>query len=119
MLESSEEELTDFIEEAQEEGDTSDVDDAPTGPSTVAPVLGISEPEELWQNLLERATFRATRGRMVQETQDHNSIHDVPPEFWILSIFVSTRYFAFYSFAHWLLKPGWEDIVVFHIGRCA
>ena len=57
MLESSEEEITDFIEEAQDEDNTSDVDDAPTGPSMVAPILGIPKQEELWTSLLERVTL--------------------------------------------------------------
>ncbi|KAK0474819.1 hypothetical protein IW261DRAFT_1422668 [Armillaria novae-zelandiae] len=103
VLEASEEEITDFIQDAPDEDDISDVDDAPTaGPSTVAPVLGIPEQEKMWTDLLERASLRATRGQTVPDTNNKNSIHDVPPEFWALSIF-----------------PGWEDIVVFHIGRCA
>ncbi|KAK0471632.1 hypothetical protein IW261DRAFT_1425062 [Armillaria novae-zelandiae] len=103
VLEASEEEITDFIQDAPDEDDISDVDDAPTaGPSTVAPVLGIPEQEKMWTDLLERASLRATRGQTVPDTNNKNSIHDVPPEFWALSVF-----------------PGWEDIVVFHIGRCA
>ncbi|KAK0466567.1 hypothetical protein IW261DRAFT_1426837 [Armillaria novae-zelandiae] len=103
VLEASEEEITDFIQDALDEDDISDVDDAPTaGPSTVAPVLGIPEQEKMWTDLLERASLRATRGQTVPDTNNKNSIHDVPPEFWALSVF-----------------PGWEDIVVFHIGRCA
>ncbi|KAK0476890.1 hypothetical protein IW261DRAFT_1566954 [Armillaria novae-zelandiae] len=103
VLEASEEEITDFIQDAPDEDDISDVDDAPTaGPSTVAPVLGIPEQEKMWTDLLERASLCATRGQTVPDTNNKNSIHDVPPEFWALSVF-----------------PGWEDIVVFHIGRCA
>ncbi|KAK0482464.1 hypothetical protein IW261DRAFT_1418027 [Armillaria novae-zelandiae] len=103
VLEASEEEITDFIQDAPDEDDISDVDDAPTaGPSTVAPVLSIPEQEKMWTDLLERASLHATRGQTVPDTNNKNSIHDVPPEFWALSVF-----------------PGWEDIVVFHIGRCA
>ncbi|KAK0477072.1 hypothetical protein IW261DRAFT_1421277 [Armillaria novae-zelandiae] len=103
VLEASEEEITNFIQDALDEDNISNVDNAPTaGPSTVAPVLGIPKQEKMWTDLLERATLRATRGQTVPETNNKNSIHDVPPEFWALSIF-----------------PGWEDIVVFHIGHCA
>ncbi|KAK0470827.1 hypothetical protein IW261DRAFT_1425664 [Armillaria novae-zelandiae] len=103
VLEASEEEITDFIQDAPDEDDISDVDDAPTtGPSMVAPVLGIPEQEKMWTDLLERASLRATRGQTVLDTNNKNSIHDVPPEFWALSVCL-----------------GWEDIVVFHIGRCA
>ncbi|KAK0479492.1 hypothetical protein IW261DRAFT_1419600 [Armillaria novae-zelandiae] len=90
VLEASEEEITNFIQDAPDEDDTSDVDNAPTaGPSTVAPVLGIPEQEKMWTDLLERATLHATRGQMVPETNNKNSIHDVPPKFWALSDFAA------------------------------
>ncbi|KAK0227726.1 hypothetical protein IW262DRAFT_1454898 [Armillaria fumosa] len=103
VLESSDEEVNEFIEDAEEDDDTSDADDAPTaGPSAVPPVIGHPEADEPWTGLLERARTRATRGPMVGGRSDDSSIHDVPPKFWVLTV-----------------SSGWEDVVVFHIGRCA
>ncbi|KAK0477184.1 hypothetical protein EDD18DRAFT_1114778 [Armillaria luteobubalina] len=103
VLESSDEEIVDFIEDAENEDDTSDALDAPPpGPSAPTPVLGQPEAEERWTELLERAKMRGTRGPTVRERHDDVSIHDVPPEFWVLTILA-----------------GWEDVVMFHIGRCA
>ncbi|KAK0493110.1 hypothetical protein EDD18DRAFT_1108324 [Armillaria luteobubalina] len=102
VLESSDEEIVDFIEDAENEDDTSDALDAPPpGPSAPTPVLGQPEAEERWTELLERAKMRGTRGPTVGERHDDVSIHDVPPEFWVLTILA-----------------GWEDVIVFHIGRC-
>ncbi|KAK0227926.1 hypothetical protein IW262DRAFT_1455110 [Armillaria fumosa] len=103
VLKSSDEEVNEFIEDAEEDDDTSDADDAPTtGPSAVPPVIGHPEADEPWTGLLERARTCATRGPMVGGRSDDSSIHDVPPEFWVLTV-----------------SSGWEDVVVFHIGRCA
>ncbi|KAK0493512.1 hypothetical protein EDD18DRAFT_1356434 [Armillaria luteobubalina] len=103
VLESNDEEVDDFIEDADNEDDTSDAVDAPTtDPSAVTPLLGQSEVEDPWTELLDRARMRAIRGPTVGERHDDVSIHDVPPEFWVLTVFA-----------------GWEDVVVFHIGRCA
>ncbi|KAK0491933.1 hypothetical protein EDD18DRAFT_1358358 [Armillaria luteobubalina] len=103
VLESSDEEVDDFIEDADNEDDTSDAVDAPTAdPSAVTPLPGQSEVEEPWTELLDRARMRATRGPTVGERHDDVSIHDVPPEFWVMTVFA-----------------GWEDVIVFHIGHCA
>ncbi|KAK0493270.1 hypothetical protein EDD18DRAFT_1108062 [Armillaria luteobubalina] len=103
VLESNDEEVDDFIEDADNEDNTSDAVNAPTtDPSAVTPLLGQSEVEDPWTELLDRARMRAIRGPTVGERHDDVSIHDVPPEFWVLTIFA-----------------GWEDVVVFHIGRCA
>ncbi|KAK0499231.1 hypothetical protein EDD18DRAFT_1350656 [Armillaria luteobubalina] len=103
VLESSDEKIVNFIEDAKNEDDTSDALDAPPpGPSVPTPVLGQPETEERWTELLERAKMRGTRGPMVGERHGDVSIHDVPPEFWVLTVLA-----------------GWEDVVVFHIGRCA
>ncbi|KAK0501957.1 hypothetical protein EDD18DRAFT_1100457 [Armillaria luteobubalina] len=88
VLESSDEEVDDFIEDADNEDDTSDAVDAPTAdPSAVTPLPGQSEVEEPWTELLDRARMRATRGPTVGERHDDVSIHDVPPEFCVLTIF--------------------------------
>ncbi|KAK0481943.1 hypothetical protein EDD18DRAFT_1112931 [Armillaria luteobubalina] len=103
VLESNDEEVDDFIEDTDNEDDTSDAVNAPTtDPSAVTPLLGQSEVEDPWTELLDRARMRAIRGLTVGERHDDVSIHDVPPEFWVLTVFA-----------------GWEDVVVFHIGRCA
>ncbi|KAK0482826.1 hypothetical protein EDD18DRAFT_1362463 [Armillaria luteobubalina] len=103
VLGSSDKEIVDFIEDAKNEDDTSNALDAPPpGPSALTPVLGQPEAEEHWTELLERVKMRGTRGPMVGERHGDVSIHDVPPEFWVLTVLA-----------------GWEDIVVFHIGHCA
>ncbi|KAK0488092.1 hypothetical protein EDD18DRAFT_1110699 [Armillaria luteobubalina] len=103
VLELSDEEIDDFIEDADNEDDTSDAVDAPTAdPSVVTPLPGQSKVEEPWTELLDRARMRATRGPTVGERHDDVSIHDVPSEFWVLTVFA-----------------GWEDVVIFHIGCCA
>ncbi|KAK0481018.1 hypothetical protein EDD18DRAFT_1113380 [Armillaria luteobubalina] len=102
VLESSDEEIIDFIEDAKNEDDTSDALDAPPpGPSVLTPVLGQPKAEEHWTELLERAKMRGTRGPMIGERHGDVSIHDVPPEFWVLTVLA-----------------GWEDVVVFHISCC-
>ncbi|KAK0492453.1 hypothetical protein EDD18DRAFT_1108842 [Armillaria luteobubalina] len=72
VLESSDEETVDFIEDAENEDDTSDTLDAPPpGPSALTPVLGQPEAEE-------RPTIGERHGDVL--------IHDVPPKFWVLTV---------------------------------
>ncbi|KAK0196416.1 hypothetical protein F5146DRAFT_994360 [Armillaria mellea] len=73
-----------------------------------SPVPSVQVGEQIWNGLLERAKAQGNLRENMQLVDDSSydlRLLDHAPELWTLSCFI--------------LKPGWEDIVVFHIGRCA
>ncbi|KAK0502140.1 hypothetical protein EDD18DRAFT_1100630 [Armillaria luteobubalina] len=93
VLESSDKEIINFIEDAENEDDTSNTLNAPPPQALLCPLLFLGNPRQ--KNV-------GWNCPTVGERHGDVSIHDVPPEFWVLTILA-----------------GWEDVVMFHISHCA
>ncbi|PBK59765.1 hypothetical protein ARMSODRAFT_1027196 [Armillaria solidipes] len=98
-IESSSENEGSFIadeEYSDDEADSEAVD--------LSPVPLTQEQDQIWNSLLERAKARGNlrESTLVGEGSYDFRLLDDAPELWVLSCI-----------------PGWEDIVVFHIGRSA
>ncbi|PBK79269.1 hypothetical protein ARMGADRAFT_1040932 [Armillaria gallica] len=98
---SQDEDEEDFIADEEEEWD--DRTDSQTT-DLFADLSTSSVGEDRWGGLLERAIVRASASEVLLDGSEgfNLGLLDAAPGFWVLSCF-----------------PGWEDIVVFHIGRCA
>ncbi|KAK0191932.1 hypothetical protein F5146DRAFT_999190 [Armillaria mellea] len=98
----SEDDDNDFIADEEEWGH-GDTTDSPTA-DLFADILTPSVEEDRWGNLLERARVHASNSKILLDSSEgfKFGLLDAPPGLWVLSCW-----------------PGWEDIVVFHIGRCA
>ncbi|KAK0433925.1 uncharacterized protein EV420DRAFT_1488853 [Desarmillaria tabescens] len=87
-----------------EESSDETADSGPINLSACIPIPSRQEEDQAWEGLLKRAKARSNVREclLVGEGSYDWCLLDVAPELWVLSCF-----------------PGWEDIVVFHIGRNA
>ncbi|SJL11844.1 uncharacterized protein ARMOST_15255 [Armillaria ostoyae] len=78
-------------------------DEADSGAVNLSPVPLTQEEDQVWNSLLERAKAHGNmrESTLVEGSYDFRLLDDAP-ELWVLSCI-----------------PGWEDLVVFHIGRSA
>ncbi|KAK0185378.1 hypothetical protein F5146DRAFT_1005366 [Armillaria mellea] len=97
----SEDDDNDFIADKEEWGH-GDMTDSPMA-DLFADISTPLVEEDRWGNLLERVRVRVSNSKILLDSSEgfKFGLLDTPPGLWVLSCW-----------------PGWEDIVVFHIGRC-